>query len=61
MCTQIVRFVTKFQMWRARPVVRKCVALWQSGQNAKLHVETEAGNAFVHLQVGLGQAKQLHQ
>ena len=40
--------------------VRKFVAMWQSGQNAKLYVETEAGNAFVHLQVGLAQAKHLH-
>ena len=34
------------------------VSLWQSGHNAKLYVETEAGNAFVQLQVGLGQAPQ---
>ena len=30
--------------------------MWKSGRNAKLYVETEAGHAFVHLQVGLGQA-----
>ena len=38
--------------------VRKFENLWQSGRHAKLFVETEAGNAFVHLQVGLGQALQ---
>ena len=36
--------------------VRKFESLWKSGCNAKLHVETEAGHAFVHLQVGLGEA-----
>ena len=36
--------------------VRKFKSLWQSGCKAKLYVETEAGNAFVNLQVGLGQA-----
>ena len=40
--------------------VRKFVTLWQSGQNAKLFLETEAGNAYIHLQVGLGQAKHPH-
>ena len=39
--------------------VRKFVSLWQSGCNAKLHVEAEAGNAYVSLQVGLGQAHPL--
>ena len=39
--------------------VRKFDSLWQSGCNARLHVETEAGNAFVSLQVGLGQANPL--
>lgn len=38
--------------------VRKFESLWKSGCHAKLFVETEAGNAFVHLQVGLGQAQQ---
>jgi hypothetical protein len=37
--------------------VRKFRTLWQSGRNAKLVVETEAGHAFVNLQVGLGQAQ----
>ena len=32
------------------------MSLWKSGCNAKLHVESEAGNAFVSLQVGLGHA-----
>ena len=36
--------------------VRKFESLWKSGCNAKLHVETEAGHAFVNHQVGLGQA-----
>ena len=36
--------------------VRKFVNLWQSGRHARLFVEAEAGNAFVNLQVGLGQA-----
>ena len=36
--------------------VRKFVSLWQSGRHASLYVETEAGNAFVNLMVGLGQA-----
>jgi hypothetical protein len=40
--------------------VRKFVNLWQSGRHAKLYVETEAGNAFVHLQVGLGQHEHPH-
>ena len=39
--------------------VRHFVSLWESGSNARLHVETEAGNAFVSLQVGLGQAQPL--
>ena len=29
--------------------VRKFVSLWESGSNARLLVETEAGNAFVSL------------
>jgi hypothetical protein len=33
--------------------MRKFVSLWQSGCNARLHVEAEAGNAFV----SLGQAQ----
>jgi hypothetical protein len=37
--------------------VRKFRTLWKSGRNAKLFVETEAGHAFVNLQVGLGQAQ----
>ena len=36
--------------------VRKFVNLWRSGTYARLCVETEAGNAFVSLHVGLGQA-----
>ena len=36
--------------------VRKFVLLWKSGCDAKLSVETEAGNAFVNLSVGLGKA-----
>ena len=39
--------------------VRKFVSLWQSGCEASLHVETKAGNAFVNLNVGLGQVKPL--
>ena len=39
--------------------VRKFVSLWQSGCNAKLNVEAEAGNAFVSIRVGLGQAQPL--
>ena len=37
--------------------VRKFVSLWQAGWDANLNVETTAGNAFVSLKVGLGQAK----
>ena len=40
--------------------VRKFVNLWQSGFHAKLYVESEAGNAFVNLQLGLGQAQPAH-
>ena len=36
--------------------VRKFVSLWQSGCEASLHVESKAGNAFISLQLGLGQA-----
>ena len=36
--------------------VRKFVNLWKAGSHAKLHVETLDGDAFVNLQVGLGQA-----
>ena len=39
--------------------VRKFVSLWQSGCEARVHVETKAGNAFVNLKVGLGQVKTL--
>ena len=39
--------------------LRKFESLWKSGYHAKLYVETEASNAFVHLQVSLGKA-QLH-
>ena len=35
----------------------KFVNLWKSGSNAKLFVETFDGEAFVNLQVGLGQAQ----
>ena len=38
--------------------VKKFESLWQAGRNARLYVETEAGNAFVHLQVGLEQAQE---
>ena len=41
--------------------VRKFVTLWQSGHHAKLFVETEAGDAFVQLQVGLGMANHLEE
>ena len=37
--------------------VKKFVSLWLAGCDANLHVETTAGNAFVSLKVGLGQAK----
>ena len=40
--------------------VKKFLSLWQAGCDATLHVETKAGNAFVNLQVGLGQAKPPH-
>ena len=39
--------------------VSKFVNLWQSGCDASLHVETHAGKATIHLQVGLGQAPPL--
>ena len=39
--------------------VQKFVSLWQSGRNARLHVESASGNAYVSLQVDLGQAKPL--
>ena len=35
--------------------VRKFKILWKSGCDAKLHVHSEAGHAFVTLSVGLGQ------
>ena len=38
--------------------VRKFITLWESGSNARLHVETEEGNAFV-IHRGLGQAQPL--
>ena len=34
--------------------VRKFINLWQSGCDAKLQIESEAGNAYVSLRVGLG-------
>ena len=37
--------------------VNKFVSLWQSGCDASLHIESKAGNAFLNLQLGLGQAK----
>ena len=36
--------------------VSKFLNLWQSGCDASLHLETHAGKATVHLQVGLGHA-----
>ena len=41
--------------------VRKFRNLWKAGSHAKLYVETEAGNAFVNLQVGLGQTHPQYQ
>ena len=38
--------------------VNKFVNLWQSGRNATLHVETNAGSAFINLRLDLGQAQQ---
>ena len=35
--------------------VRKFMILWQSGCDAKLHVQSEAGSAFLTLSVGLEQ------
>ena len=35
------------------------MSLWQSGSNARLHVESEAGKAYVSLQVDFGHAKPL--
>ena len=35
----------------------KFINLWKSGRHAKLFVETIEGNAFINLQVGLGQAQ----
>ena len=37
--------------------VRKLVSLWNSRCEASLHVESKAGNAFISLQLGLGQAQ----
>ena len=37
--------------------VRKFVCLWQSGWEANLQVQAKAGNAFVSLHLGLGQAE----
>ena len=37
--------------------VRKFVSLWQSGCDASLQMRSEAGHAFINLQLGLGQAK----
>jgi hypothetical protein len=34
--------------------LRKFVILWQSGCDAKLNLESEAGNAYVTLRIGLG-------
>ena len=39
--------------------VSKFLNLWQIGCDASLHVETHAGKATIHLQVGLGQAPPL--
>ena len=39
--------------------VQKFVSLWQSGSNARLHVESEAERAYVSLQVDLGHAQPL--
>ena len=36
--------------------ISKFLNLWQSGCDASLHLETHAGKATVHLQVGLGHA-----
>ena len=41
--------------------VRKFINLWQSGWDAKLQVESEAGNAYVSLRVGLGHDLHGHQ
>ena len=41
--------------------VGKFVTLWQRGLDATLHVETKSGNAFINLQVGLGEAPPLFQ
>ena len=40
--------------------VNKFVNLWKSGFEAKLHVEAQAGQAWVGLQVGLGATPQPH-
>ena len=40
--------------------VRKFILLWRTGSNAKLSVEAKAGEAFVNLSVGLGQAVHVH-
>ena len=37
--------------------IRKFVSLWESGCEASLHVESKAGQAYVNLKVGLGQAQ----
>ena len=37
--------------------VGKFVCLWRKGVQAQLHVETEAGKAFVHLRADIGQAE----
>ena len=36
--------------------VKKFVSLWRSGCEANLQVQSRAGNAYVNLQLGLGQA-----
>jgi hypothetical protein len=40
---------------------RKLMNLWHSGVNARLHVKSEAGKAFISLHVGLGHAQPVRQ
>ena len=40
--------------------VNKFINLWKTGFEAKLHVESQAGQAWVQLQVGLGALQQPH-
>ena len=40
--------------------VKKFVSLWRSGCEANLQVQSRTGNAYVNLQLGLGQADAMY-